>query len=42
MITLNYLHTMDFDFRDIKVLNCKNTKQFERRIKKRRSYLNRL
>ena len=33
MIRLNYIHTMDFDFNDVEVINCKTTVDFENKIK---------
>jgi len=34
MLKLKYLKTMDFLFEDVEILNCKNIKQFENKIKR--------
>lgn len=33
MIRINYIHTMDFDFKEVKVVNCNTTVDFEKKIK---------
>lgn len=34
MLKLKYLKTMDFLFENVEILNCKNMKQFENKIKR--------
>lgn len=34
MLKLKYLKAMEFLFEDVEVLNCKNMKQFENKIKR--------
>lgn len=33
MIKLNYIKTLDFCFNNVEIINCKNTKEFEKKIK---------
>lgn len=32
MIKLNYIHTMDFDFKYVDVKNCDTVEEFERKV----------
>lgn len=33
MIRINYIHTIDFDFNDVEVINCNTAADFEKKIK---------
>ena len=33
MVKINYIHTIDFDFNNVEVTNCKTIADFENKIK---------